>query len=107
VLLPARAQQPSSDTLFFEAENFTTSSNGWQTQERGTVKRASRATVLSGSSGKVDGVATQQFTIPKAGVWRIWGRYMEHASYPGPFVVDVLSGDKTVATQDFCLTPQK
>src|SRR5690606_37658799 len=96
-----------TDNLFFEAENFTTQTDGWQSDSSSSARGASRATVLSGSSGKSDGVATQKVSIPRAGTWRIWGRYLEGGRFRGPFVVDLLSGDKIIATHNFGVTPQE
>ena len=105
LLLPACAQQttgaPPADTLFFEAENFKTQGDGWKPQTSAQTKRASLGVALNGATGDAKSTATQTVQIPRAGKWRIWARYMAHARYRGPFEMDVLSGDKVVATHAF------
>jgi hypothetical protein len=107
-LLPACAQQASNNsapahTLFFEAENFTAHGNGWKPAQDAQTKRASLVKALNGATGATDGTATQSVAIPRAGTWRVWVRYMVHSAYRGPFDVDVLSGDKVVASHAFDL----
>jgi hypothetical protein len=56
---------------------------------------------LNGASGAGNSTATQEINIPKAGVWRIWVRYMVHSAYRGPFQVDILSGEKVLFSHAF------
>jgi hypothetical protein len=105
LMLPAYAQQSSNsalgNTLFFEAENFTLHGDGWKSVQGVGTSHASRAAALNGASGATDSTATQTVTVPRAGKWRVWTRYMVHSSWRGPFDVDVLSGDKVVASRTF------
>jgi hypothetical protein len=107
LLLPACAQQAPlatpGNTLFFEAENFAVQGNGWKVARTAQTKRASRGEALNGASGDAASTATQAVTIPHAGTWRIWVRYMAHDTYRGPFDVDLLSSDKVVASHAFDL----
>lgn len=99
---PAATRTGAAHNLFFEAENFKVEGDGWQARELGVqTRQASRAKALSGANGNVDSTALQEIEIPHAGTWRIWARYMIHSLYRGPFEVDVLSGDRVVATQAF------
>lgn len=96
--------QPSP--IFLEAENFQLQGDGWQVAKNSQTRRASLAVALNGSNGKADSTATQTVTIPNAGKWRIWVRYMVNNNIRnGAFDVDVTQGDQVTATKTFDLTP--
>lgn len=105
--LPACAQQapddPLADALFFEVENFTVQGDGWKVQRNAQTRQASLGVALNGAAGDGKSTATQSVEVPSAGTWRVWVRYMVHTRWRGPFEVDLLSGEKVLATHTFDL----
>ena len=77
-----------AETHFIEAESFT-ATEGWKAKTNAQVQRASRVTVLSGTEGPADAIATHNVTIEHAGPYRIWVRAMQVAQWRGPFKVTV------------------
>ena len=91
-------------SIFLEAEDFNLQGDGWKAAANAQTRRASLAAALNGSAGGTDSTATRDVTIPTAGKWRIWVRYLARGEIPeGAFDVDVLqaghpTGGKTFDT---------
>ena len=103
-MAPLCAQPAAKDAkapLFFEAENFVIEGSGWRPVQTGETRQASRGIALNGALGDVNSTASQQVKIPRDGAWRVWVRFVSLSPWRGPFTMDVLSGDKVVATKTF------
>ncbi len=94
-----------AETIFVEAETFTPSSPGWVAISNDQSQRASRLKTLWGADGPADAVATKTVTLSEPGKYKVWVRYMQVATWRGPFRVSVAAGGKDVAAQVFDLQP--
>lgn len=89
--------------IFLEAEDFT-ASVGWTVKSSGETRRASATRTLSGADGPGDATAAKTITLPEAGRWRVWVRFIE-TRWRGPFRLSVSAGGHEVAGQVFDLAP--
>lgn len=104
LLLAVLALNLHAETHFIEAESFT-ATEGWTAQTNAQVQRASRVTVLSGSKGPAESVATHSVTIEHAGTYRIWVRAMQVSAWHGAFKVSVSANDTELAAKVIDETP--
>ena len=98
------AATASAETVFVEAETFSTTSPGWVAKNNDQTRRASRLKSLFGAEGPVDAVASKTVTLKTAGKYRIWVRYIQVGAWRGPFRVAAAVGDREVASQVFDVT---
>ncbi len=104
ISLTLLASQVASETIFVEAENFTSSSDGWKIASNPQTRPASRVKSLNGAAGGAAATASKSLAIKEAGNFRIWVRHNFHTRYRGPFRLTVSNGDSELAGKDFDLT---
>jgi hypothetical protein len=90
-----------AETLFFEAESFESTGDGWQVRSGNEEKAASGLAVLAGAGGKGNAIATKKVTLAAAGHYKVWVRYTSVAKFRGPFRVSVRAGEKELASELF------
>jgi hypothetical protein len=95
------AQSMRGETIFVEAESMQTTSDGWKATDNDQTRRASRVKTMWGADGATDGVAKKSLKITEAGKYRVWVRYMQVATWRGPFQVAVSDGETTIAAKVF------
>jgi hypothetical protein len=93
-----------AETHFIEAESFAPS-EGWKTNTDSLLRKASRATALSGADGPGDGVATATVTLQTAGRYRVWVRSLQVAAWRGPFDVSASAGGQALGAVAVDLEP--
>ncbi len=91
----------SAEPIFLEAESFTTSSDGWNVNEK--ARNASGVKALNGAHGDAEGTAAAKFTISDSGDYRIWVRHNYSTSRRGPFHVAISNNKKTITENIFDL----
>lgn len=94
----------NAETHFIEAESFAPS-EGWKTNNDSLLRKASRATTLSGADGHGDGVATATVTIKEAGRYRVWVRSLQVAAWRGPFRASASAGGQELGSVVIDLEP--
>ncbi|MCX7705764.1 MAG: beta-galactosidase trimerization domain-containing protein [bacterium] len=87
--------------IFFEAENFKVSGNGWKIAEGDVARSASNLKVLQGSSGQFESIAYQEINITEEALYRIWVRYSQKPDVRGTFKLSVFQGEKEIASKEF------
>jgi len=100
-LLAFVANPVLGETQFIEAEDFVLSSAGWKVVQQ--KKGASKLTALYGAKGDPKGTAQTTITVPKAGTYRVWVRYLEMKGRAGPFQLEILRDDTVLGGQTFDL----
>jgi len=93
-----------AETVFVEAEEFVSSSAGWQAITNDQTRSASRVRTLWGAQGPADAAATRTIELGEAGLYRVWVRYLNMDDLRGPFSVTVSVGTREVAAKVFDLT---
>ena len=91
-----------ADSIFVEAESFTSSTSAWQIANSQQTRAASRLQTLHGASGDAFGIASTKIVIEQPANYRVWVRYLHHESYRGAFRLTVVHGNKSTA-KDFDL----
>ncbi len=99
--VPVSAAEP----IFFEAETFSTPTDGWKVAQNSQTRSASRVKTLHGATGDVNSVATKRISIPEAGKYRLWVRYLYHQRWRGAFHVAIIQKGKQLAAKDFDTQP--
>ena len=94
-----------ADTVFVEAETFTSSSDGWRVAKNSQTRSASRTQTIHGAAGDMNGVASKTVTVSEAGRYRVWVRYLHHTRFRGPFEMVVRHEGKSVAAKEFDRQP--
>jgi len=69
------------------------------------LRKASRATTLSGADGAGDGVATATVSIEQAGRYRVWVRSLQVAAWRGPFRASSSAGAQDLGGVVVALEP--
>lgn len=100
----ALPQLVHAETHFIEAESFAPS-EGWKTNTDSLLRKASRATTLSGADGPGDGVATATVTLDTAGRYRVWVRSLQVAAWRGPFRASARAGGQDLGAVVVDLEP--
>ncbi len=93
-----------AETHFIEAESFAPS-EGWKTNTDSLLRKASRATALSGADGPGDGVATATVSLQTAGRYRVWVRSLQVAAWRGPFLVSASAGGQALGAVTVDIEP--
>ena len=95
--------QGSAETIFVEAETFTSSSDGWEVAGNPQTRPASRVKTLHGAAGARDATSNKIIVVKKAGSYRVWVRHNYHASMRGPFRLAVTNNGSELAGKVFDL----
>ncbi|MCM8828346.1 MAG: beta-galactosidase trimerization domain-containing protein [Candidatus Omnitrophica bacterium] len=90
-----------TETIFYEAEDFKVSSDGWKILTNSLTRLASKQKVLYGAEGPVDAIAQKTISVSQDARYRIWVRYFNMEGLRGPFVVSVMQENKQVVSQTF------
>lgn len=98
------ASTAHAETVFVEAETFTSTSPGWVAKSNDQTRRASRLKTLFGADGPGDAVASKKVALQAAGKYRIWVRYIQVGAWRGPFRVAAMAGDREIGAAVFDLT---
>lgn len=91
-----------AETIFVEAETFTSATDGWQVTNNQQTRAASRLHSLHGATGDPLGTADKTVEIEQPGNYRIWVRYLYHERFRGAFRLAVGHGDRSTG-KDFDL----
>jgi len=107
VALPAFCQEPvhakPRDAIFLEAESMTVDGQSWRVQEHvdGMYDRfPTGMRFLAGDRGG-PGRAVGTVTLPSAGPYRLWVRYVDTWKATHPFTVTLRQGGRDVASRTF------
>lgn len=100
-IVTCAASSLHGETIFIEAESFTSPSNGWVIVSNSETRKASRAKTLHGANGDGKAVATKRVTLKEAGSYRIWVRSIHVARWRGTFRAAVYQGEREIAGADF------
>lgn len=101
LVLPSRTR---AENHFIEAESFAPT-QGWKTNTDSLLRKASRATTLSGADGPGDSIANAQVAIEQAGRYRVWVRSLQVAAWRGPFCASARAGDQELGAVVVDLEP--
>lgn len=95
----------AAESVFVEAETFTSSTDAWSVANNPQTRAASRLQTLHGASGDRHGIARKKITIQQSGSYRIWIRYLSHESFRGPVRMTVVHNGDSVVAKDFGIEP--
>ena len=101
IVLTLMARVATAESIFIEAESFTSPTDGWQVVNNPQTRSASRLTTLRGSAGDKRGVARKEIAVREPGSYRIWVRYLHHQTWRGAFRLAVVHGGSEIAAKDF------
>lgn len=96
-----------AETIFIEAESFTSSTDGWKSHQNGQTRGASAVRTLNGATGDKSGTAQSELIQPEkiGSPYRIWVRHGHHSRFRGPFRVSAIGSQGELATETFDLKP--
>jgi len=95
------ARVATAESVFIEAERFTSPTDGWRVVNNPQTRSASRLQTLRGSVGDRRGVARKEITVRKPGSYRVWVRYLHHQTWRGTFRLAVFNDALEIAAKDF------
>jgi hypothetical protein len=105
IVLLLLVRSVAAETVFVEAESFTSSTDGWAVASNQQTRSASRVQTLHGAAGDPRGVATKSITLKQPGIYRVWVRYLHHESYRGAFRLAVARDGEPAVAKDFDTQP--
>jgi len=101
IALTFLARAVAAESVFLEAESFTSPTDGWQVVNNPQTRSASRLQTLRGSGGDKHGVARKEIAVREPGSYRVWVRYLHHQTWRGAFRLAVVHDGSEVAAKDF------